>query len=256
MAYSDLRDFIDTLEKKKELKRVSVEVDPFLEITEFADRSVKNNGPALLFEKPRGSRIPVLINAFASMRRMELALEVDSVESVAQRIYEFLEMRMPEGLIGKLKMLPKLAEVGAFFPKMISSGPCKDIIRRDKFSLNEYPILHCWPQDGGRFITLPMVFSRNPDTGKRNCGCYRMQVYDERTTGMHWQTHKHGAEHYRRLLKEGKTARMDVAVAIGADPATMYSAILPLPPDLDEMMMAGFLRGKPVEMVKCEMSDL
>jgi 4-hydroxy-3-polyprenylbenzoate decarboxylase len=256
MAYSDLRDFIDTLEKKKELKRISVEVDPFLEITEFADRSVKNNGPALLFEKPRGSRIPVLINAFASMRRMELALEVDSVESVAQRIYEFLEMRMPEGLIGKLKMLPKLAEVGAFFPKMVSSGPCKDIIRRDKFSLNEFPILHCWPQDGGRFITLPMVFSRNPDTGKRNCGCYRMQVYDERTTGMHWQTHKHGAEQYRRLLKEGKTARMDVAVAIGADPATMYSAILPLPPDLDEMMIAGFLRQSPVEMVKCRTCDL
>jgi 4-hydroxy-3-polyprenylbenzoate decarboxylase len=256
MAYSDLRDFIDALEKKKELKRVSVEVDPLLEITEFADRSVKHNGPALLFEKPKGSRVPVLINAFASMRRMELALEVDSVESVAQRIYQFLEMRMPEGLIGKLKMLPKLAEVGAFFPKMVSSGPCKDIIRRDNFSLSELPILHCWPQDGGRFITLPMVFSRNPDTGKRNCGCYRMQVYDERTTGMHWQTHKHGAEHYRRLLREGKTARMDVAVAIGSDPATMYSAILPLPPDLDEMMMAGFLRGKPVEMVKCEMSDL
>ena len=204
MAYSDLRDFIDALEKKKELKRISLEVDPFLEITEFADRSVKNGGPALLFEKPKGSRIPVLINSFASMRRMELALEVDSVESVAQRIYEFLEMRMPEGLIGKLKMLPKLAEVGAFFPKMVSNGPCKDVIRRDNFSLDEFPILHCWPQDGGRFITLPMVFSRNPDTGKRNCGCYRMQVYDERTTGMHWQTHKHGAEHYRRLLKEGK----------------------------------------------------
>src|SRR5580658_10389066 len=261
MAYSDLRDFIEALEKKKELKRISFEVDPFLEITEFADRSVKNNGPALLFEKPKGSRVPVLINAFASMRRMELALEVDSVESVAQRIYEFLEMRMPEGLIGKLKMLPKLAEVGAFFPKMVSKGPCKDVIRHDNFSLDHLPILHCWPQDGGRFITLPMVFSRNPDTGKRNCGCYRLQVYDGRTTGMHWQTHKQGAEHYRRSLSSSKTApgqtkRMEIAVAIGADPATMYSAILPLPPDLDEMMLAGFLRGKSVEMVKCETSDL
>src|ERR1700735_1812027 len=256
MAYDDRRDFIDALEKKKELKRVSVEVDPLLEITEFADRSVKHNGPALLFEKPKGSRVPVLINAFASMRRMELALEVDSVESVAQRIYQFLEMRRPEGLIGKLKMLPKLAEVGAFFPKMVSSGPCKDIIRRDNFSLNDYPILHCWPQDGGRFITLPMVFSKNPDTGKRNCGCYRLEVFDERTTGMHWQTHKQGAEHYRRMLKDGKQKRMDVAVAIGSDPATMYSAILPLPPDLDEMMIAGFLRGGPVEMVKCQTNDL
>src|SRR5579863_10250207 len=256
MAYADLRDFIRVLEKHGELKRISFEVDPHLEITEFADRSVKSGGPALLFEKPKGSSVPVLINAFASRRRMELALEVSAVDEIAARITQYLEMRVPDGILGKLKMLPMLAEVGAFFPKMVSSGPCKEVVRREKFSLDYFPILHCWPQDGGRFITLPMVFSRNPDTGKRNCGCYRMQIYDERTAGMHWQTHKNGAEHYRRLLKEGKTARMDVAVAIGADPATMYSAILPLPPDLDEMMMAGFLRGKPVEMVKCEMSDL
>ncbi len=256
MAYSDLRDFIAALEKNKELKRISLEVDPVLEITEFADRAVKNGGPALLFEKPRGSNVPVLINSFASERKMQIALEVDSVEEVARRISEYLEMRMPEGLLGKLKMLPKLAEVGAFFPKMVSDGPCKEVIRRDNFSLDEFPILKCWPEDAGRFITLPMVFSRNPDTGKRNCGCYRLQVFDGRTTGMHWQTHKQGAEHHRRLLREGKQARMDVAVAIGADPATMYSAILPLPPDLDEMMIAGFLRSKPVEMVKCETSDL
>ena len=217
---------------------------------------MKSGGPALLFEKPKGSRMPVLINSFASTRQMEIALEVDSVEEVARRISEYLEMRMPEGLLGKLKMLPKLAEVGAFFPKIVSGGPCKEVIRRDNFSLAEYPILKCWPEDAGRFITLPMVFSKNPDTGKRNCGCYRLQVFDERTTGMHWQTHKQGAEHYRRLVKEGKQARMDVAVAIGADPATMYSAILPLPPDLDEMMIAGFLRGKPVEMVKCETVDI
>jgi 4-hydroxy-3-polyprenylbenzoate decarboxylase len=256
MAYSDLREFISALEKNKELRRIPFEVDPYLEITEFADRAVKNGGPALLFEKPKGSSVPVLINSFASQRKMEIALQVDSVEEVAGRISEYLEMRMPEGLLGKLKMLPKLAEVGAFFPKTVSSGPCKDVIRRDDFSLDEYPILHCWPEDGGRFITLPMVFSKNPDTGKRNCGCYRLQVYDERTTGMHWQTHKQGAEHHRRLVKEGKQTRMDIAVALGADPATMYSAILPLPPDLDEMMIAGFLRGKPVEMVKCETSDL
>jgi len=256
MAYSDLREFISALEKSKELRRISFEVDPVLEITEFADRAVKSGGPALLFEKPKGSRIPVLINSFASERKMQIALEVDSVEEVARRISEYLEMRMPEGLLGKLKMLPKLAEVGAFFPKIVSDGPCKEVIRRDNFSLAEYPILQCWPEDAGRFITLPMVFSKNPDTGKRNCGCYRLQVFDDRTTGMHWQTHKQGAEHYRRLAKEGKQTRMDVAVAIGADPATMYSAILPLPPDLDEMMIAGFLRGKPVEMVKCETSDL
>ena len=255
MAYDDLRDFVRALDKAGELKRVSFEVDPHLEITEFADRSVKNGGPAFLFEKPKGSDVPVLINAFANERRMELALEA-SPEEVASRIAELIAMRKPEGMLGKLKMLPKLADLAASFPKTVSGGPCKENIRRDGFSLDEFPILQCWPQDAGRFITLPMVFSRNPDTGKRNCGCYRLQVFDGRTTGMHWQTHKQGAEHYRRMRAAGTTQRMDIAVAIGADPATMYSAILPLPPDLDEMMIAGFLRGKPVEMVKCETSDL
>ncbi|MBV8818690.1 MAG: menaquinone biosynthesis decarboxylase, partial [Acidobacteriaceae bacterium] len=162
----------------------------------------------------------------------------------------------PQGLIGKLKMLPKLAEMGAFFPKVVDGGDCKEVIRKSDFSLDEFPILHCWPEDGGRFITLPMVFTKNPLSGKRNCGMYRMQVYDGRTTGMHWQTHKQGADHYRRLAAEGKQARMPVSVAIGSDPATMYSAILPLPPDLDEMMISGFIRGKPVEMVKSETNDI
>ncbi|MBN9658652.1 MAG: menaquinone biosynthesis decarboxylase [Acidobacteria bacterium] len=256
MAYSDLRDFVRTLEKAGELKRIPFEVDPYLEITEFADRAVKTGGPALLFEKPKGYSAPVLINAFASHKRMRLALECESLDDIAGRISEMLEMRMPQGLINKLKMLPKLADMANFFPKIVDRGPCKEVIRKENFSLKDLPVLHCWPQDGGPFITLPMVFSRNPDTGKRNCGMYRMQVYDERTTGMHWQTHKQGAEHYRRLMKEGKTKRMPVSVAIGADPATMYSAILPLPPDLDEMMIAGFLRNKPVEMVRCETNDL
>ncbi|MEP6540315.1 MAG: menaquinone biosynthesis decarboxylase [Bryobacteraceae bacterium] len=255
MAHNDLREFVGALEKAGELKRVAVEVDPYLEITEFADRSVKTGGPAFLFENPKGSKVPLLVNAFASMKRMEIALGVGNVDEIAARISEYLELRMPQGLINKLKMLPKLAEVGSFFPKIVSSGPCKEVIKRENFSLKDYPILHCWPQDGGPFITLPLVFSKNPTSGKRNCGMYRMQVYDERTTGMHWQTHKQGAEHHRRLIAEGKK-RMDVAVAIGSDPATMYSAILPLPPDLDEMMIAGFLRGKPVEMVKCETSEI
>ena len=183
MAHNDLRDFIRTLEKHHELKRIPFEVDTRLEITEFADRSVKTGGPALLFEKPRLadgsiSRIPVLINSFASMRRMELALEVDSVSEVAKRISEYLEMRMPEGLLGKLKMLPKLAEMGAFFPKIVSKGPCQEVVKTTGFSLYDYPVLTCWPGDGGPFITLPMVFSRNPETGKRNCGMYRLQVFD------------------------------------------------------------------------------
>jgi 4-hydroxy-3-polyprenylbenzoate decarboxylase len=256
MAYDDLRGFIRALEKNRQLKRIPFEVDPKLEIAEFADRSVKTGGPALLFEKPRGSQVPVLINAFASMRRMEIALEVDSVDEVAKRISDYLEMRMPEGLLGKLKMLPKLAEMGAFFPKIVGKGDCQEVVRTSGFSLYEYPVLTCWPQDAGPFITLPMVFSRNPETGKRNCGMYRMQIFDERTTGMHWQTHKQGAEHYRRASAAGGVKKMEVAVAIGADPATMYSAILPLPPDIDEMMIAGFLRSKPVEMVKCETVDI
>ncbi len=255
MAYTDLREFIRALEKAGELKRIPFEVDTELEITEFADRAVKNGGPALLFEKPKGSSIPLLINAFASDRKMQIALEVDDVHSIAGRISDYLQMRMPEGLLGKLKMLPKLAEMGAYFPKVVSKGACQEVVKREGFSLFDYPILKCWPEDGGRYITLPLVFSRNPDTGKRNCGMYRMQAYDERTTGMHWQTHKQGAEHYRRLAKQG-VKRMEVAVAIGADPATMYSAILPLPPDLDEMMIAGFLRNSPVEMVRCQTVDL
>ncbi len=256
MAYRDLRDFIRTLEAHGELKRISFEVDPVLEITEFADRAVKQNGPALFFEKPKGSTVPVLINAFASIRRMELALEVSSLDEVAARITELLALEAPQGLLGKLKMLPKLAELGSYFPRRVASGPCKEVVRRNNFSLFDYPILQCWPGDAGRFITLPLVFSRNPETGKRNCGMYRMQVFDERTTGMHWQTHKQGAEHYRRLAAQGGSRRMDVAVALGADPATIFSAVLPLPPDFDEMLFAGFLRREPVEMVRCETCDL
>lgn len=256
MPLEDLTAFIRALERAGELRRIPFEVDPYLEITEFADRSVKTNGPALLFEKPKGSNIPVLINAFASIRRMEIALGVDNFEEVSARIAGFLEMQKPESLLDKLKLLPKLGELASVFAKRVTSGPCKQVIRRDDFSLNEFPILHCWPGDGGRFITLPMVFSNNPETGKRNCGMYRMQVFDAKTTGMHWQKHKQGAEHYRRLLAEGKQTRMPVAVAIGSDPATLFSSILPLPPAIDEMMFAGFLRGKPVEMVKCETSDI
>ena len=255
-AYNDLRDFIRALEKHGELKRISVEVDPYLEVTEIADRAVKSGLPALLFENPKGAKFPLLMNAFASMRRMELALGVEKIDEIAGRINGFLEMQKPESLLDKVKLLPKLGELAGMFPKTVKSGPCKEVIQREGFSLADYPILHCWPGDGGRFITLPMVFSKNPENGKRNCGMYRMQVYDGQTAGMHWQKHKQGAEHYRRLAAEGKATRMPVAVALGSDPATLYSAILPLPPAIDEMLFAGFLRGKAVEMVKCETCDL
>ncbi len=256
MAYRDIREFIGALERDGELKRVVAEVDPRLEISELADRAVKSGGPALLFENPRGSAVPVLINAFASLSKMHIALEVEALDHIARRIEEYLDLGVPKGVAGKLKGLAKLAEVRNFLPRTVRSGDCQQIVRETGFSLRDYPVLTCWPRDGGPFITLPMVFSRNPTTGKRNCGTYRMQVYDERTCGMHWQTHKQGAEHYRRSVQEGGRTRMDVAVAIGSDPATMFSSILPLPPDLDEMLFAGFLRRKPVEMVRCKTVDL
>ena len=247
-SYTSLSDFVSFLETQQQLRRIPLAVDPILEIAEITDRVSKRGGPALLFEHPKGSRYPVLINLFGTARRMALSLGVESVDEIALRIEELLEMKPPSGILGKLKMLPKLAELGNLLPKVVKNGPCQEVVRTEKFSLFDYPILKCWPEDGGRYITLPLVFSKNPVTGKRNCGMYRMQVYDETTTGMHWQVHKHGAQHFREAkAQDAKDAagrrRMDVAVAIGADPAVSFSAIAPLPDDLDEMMFAGFLRG-------------
>jgi len=264
VAYRDLREFVRKLEKEGELKRISAEIDPVLEITEVTQRVARDPGrppnsvgPALLFEKPKGSAHPLLVNTFGSVRRMELAFEVNALDEVAARIRGFLDMKTPQGLFEKIQMLPKLAELGSFFPKSVKSGGCKEVIRRDRdINLFEFPILKCWPQDGGRFITFPLVFTRNPETGKRNVGMYRMQVYDQRTTGMHWQTQKHGAEHFRRARAKDPAGRIAVSVAIGADPATALAGMLPIPPDLDEMMFAGFLRREPVEMVACETNDL
>jgi 4-hydroxy-3-polyprenylbenzoate decarboxylase len=256
VAYSDLRAFIKKLEKEGELKRISAEVDPVLEITEITDRVTKAGGPALFFEKPKGSRHPLLINSLGSHRRVNLALEVDDLDEVAARIRSYLDFQSPQGLLDKIKMLPKLAELGAFFPKTVKDGPCKEVVRKENFALSEYPILQCWPEDGGRYITWPLVITKNPDTGKRNVGVYRMQVYGDRATGMHWQTQKHGAEHFRRARSKFGAGKMEVAVAIGSDPAACLSGILPVPPDLDEFMFAGFLRREPVEVVACETIDL
>jgi 4-hydroxy-3-polyprenylbenzoate decarboxylase len=316
LAYNDLREWIAALERAGELKRIKTEVDPVLEIAEITDRISKGRfagegdrttqpagGPALLFENPKGSNIPVLINQFGSERRMRMALEVDSLDEVADRIRQFMDVKSPQGFLDKIKMLPMLAEMGKFFPKTVSSGPCKENIHRGNFDINSFPILKCWPKDAGRFITLPCVITRDPKTGKRNVGMYRMQVFDGRTTGMHWQRQKIGAEHYREMLRRaaaeenphppvtpvppqsgfgsvGAVARagvevmartsggslipngelpkgkMNVAVAIGTDPAITFSAIVPAPPDVEEYMIAGFLRQKPVELVKCETVDL
>ncbi|MFB3917651.1 MAG: UbiD family decarboxylase [Terriglobales bacterium] len=297
MAYNDLRDWITVLERAGELKRVRAEVDPILEITEITDRVSKSSrphpgGPALLFENVKGHPgARLLINQFGSARRMNLALEVDSLDEVAARLREFMDVKSPQGLLDKIKMLPMLADMGRFFPKTVASGPCKEVIRRDKFSLLDFPVLQCWPKDAGRFITLPCVISRDPHSGKRNVGMYRMQIYDERTAGMHWQRQKVGAEHYREALRvaaaspsseeksppdrtsavdimarssggsrlaEGNrpAGKMEVAVAIGTEPALTFSAIVPAPPDVEEFLVAGFLRKRPVELVKCETVNL
>ncbi|GAB4535172.1 MAG: menaquinone biosynthesis decarboxylase [Thermodesulfovibrionia bacterium] len=254
MAYKDLREFLKVLEDKGLLKRIRVEVDPILEIAEINDRVVKANGPALLFENPKGSRFPVVVNIFGSFERMCLSLEVNNLDEIGQRMLEFLEPEIPTNLIEKLKSLPKLKRLADFLPRYVKTGPCKEVIIKDNPSLDIFPILKTWPGDGGRFITLPMVFTKDPETGNRNCGMYRMHVYDSRTTGMHWHMHKDGAKHYRKAERLGK--RLEVAVAIGSDPATMYSATAPLPEDIDEMLLAGFLRGSPVELAKCETVDL
>ncbi|PYV16333.1 MAG: menaquinone biosynthesis decarboxylase [Acidobacteria bacterium] len=262
MSLKDLHEFVARLERAGELRRITEPVDVDLEITEITDRVSKAGGPALLFEHPRAGRdgqdysIPLLINMLGSKRRVELALEVSSLEDVAGRIEELLEMKPPEGFVEKVKLLPRLAELGSFFPKSVKTGLVKEIIERDRPSLAALPVMKCWPQDAGRFITFPMVITRSPKTGRRNVGCYRMQIYDDQTTAMHWQIHKGGAEHFRWLEREGKGRRMEVAVALGSDPVTMLAGVLPLPADLDEFLFAGFLRKEPVEVVRCETVDL
>jgi len=302
LAYESMREWIAALDRAGELKRVRAEVDPILEITEITDRVSKApgdadegdratkypGGPALLFENVKGYHTPVLINQFGSALRMCMALGVDSLDEVAERIRGFMDVKSPQGFLDKVKMLPMLAEMGKFFPKTVGGGPCKEVVRRDGFSLLDMPVLKCWPKDAGRFITLPCVITRDPATGKRNVGMYRMQVYDERTAGMHWQRQKVGAEHYREMLRraaggdqataDGRWAavdimarsaggarlasgpqpkgKMEVAVAIGTEPALTFSAIVPAPPEVEEFIIAGFLRQKPVELVKCETVDL
>jgi len=255
MAYKDLRDYLSKLEKLGELVRIKVPVDPNLEITEIADRVVKKGGPALLFEKVKGSPFPLVINLFGTPKRMKLALGEDDLEEIGREMVDIIEPELPTSLVDKLKALPKLKKMADFIPKRVKTGPCKEVILKgDEVNLLELPATKCWPLDGGPFITLPLVFTKDPETGTRNCGMYRMQVFDEKTTGMHWHVHKDGARHYLKAERRGEP--LEVAVALGCDPATIYAATAPLPPDIDEMLFAGFIRKAPVEMVKCETVDL
>src|SRR6195256_5069273 len=216
LAYDDLRDWIKALDRAGELKRIRTEADPILEIAEITDRVSKSKskdgqgtvgGKALLFENLKGyPGSQLLINQFGSARRMRLALEVDTLDEIAERIRGFMDVKSPQGFLDKVKMLPMLAEMGKFFPKVVPTGPCKEVIKKENFSLLDFPVLQCWPQDGGRFITLPCVITRDPKTGKRNTGMYRIQIYDATTAGMHWQRQKVAAEHYRDMLRQGAAA--------------------------------------------------
>jgi 4-hydroxy-3-polyprenylbenzoate decarboxylase len=248
----DLRDWIALLEREGELVRVSAEVDPKLEVTEIVDRTVRAGGPALLFENPKGARHPLLINQFGTERRMCLAFGVESLDDIAAKLGDILEMQPPDGLAAKVRGLKTLKSIADSRPKVVKRGASQEVVLRgDEVDLGRLPVQTCWPGDAGPFITLPAVITRDPRTGQRNVGMYRMQVLGPRSTAMHWQIHKDGRADY--LFTEG---RMEVAVALGLDPISAYSASAPLPKHIDEFMMAGFLRGEPLELVKGVTVDL
>lgn len=260
MAFQDLREFIAFLEQRGQLQRVTAPVSRDLEITEITDRVSKAVGPALLFENVRGFDMPVVINLFGSPERMSWALGVSTLDELGDRIKKWLDLvqnRPPEGLLEKAKLLPELAELARIGPRTVSHGPCQEVVITEPPFLDTLPILKCWPEDGGHYLTLTMCHSKDPDTGKRNIGMYRVQVYDDQTVGMHWQIHKGGAAHFRDAkARGGDKKRMEVAVVIGAEPASMYAASAPLPPGIDELLFAGFLRHKPVEVVQCKTVDV
>ncbi|MDI6601176.1 MAG: menaquinone biosynthesis decarboxylase [Thermoanaerobacteraceae bacterium] len=252
MAYKDLQDFIRALDEKGLLRRVKAEVDRDLEITEIYDRVVKAGGPALLFENIKGSPYPVLINAFGTYERLNLAFEVEEIDDIAREIEGFMDMSSYVGFMNKLKSVPKLARLAKVFPKKVERAISQEVV--EKPDLTKLPVLKCWPEDGGRFMTLPLVITKDPETGLQNMGMYRLQVYDETTTGMHWHLHKDGREIYEKYKRMG--GRMPVSVALGCDPATIYAATAPLPKEIDEMLFAGFLRKAPLEIVKSKTNDI
>jgi len=252
VALKDLREWIALLEREGELVRVAAEVDPDLEITEIVDRTIRAGGPALLFERPKGAQHPLLINQFGTERRMSLAFDVERLDDVAAKLSDVLEMQPPSGLVEKVRGLQKLKSIADSRPETVKRGPAQEIVLRgDEVDLGVLPVQRCWPGDPAPFITLPAVITRDPSTGGRNVGMYRMQVIDARTTFMHWQIHKDGRADW---LASGE--RLEVAVALGLDPVSAYSASAPLPKHIDELMLAGFLRGEPVELLRGVTVDL
>ena len=253
MPYNSLKDYVQVLEREGELRRITHPVRAELEITEIADRVMKSAGPALLFDNVIGKKIPVLINAFGSMRRMALALGVNDVENIASEIDKLIRTRPPKGLKAKMQLVSELIRLAAIPPKTVKEGSCQEIIHREP-DLNILPILTCWPGDAGPFITLPMVFSKDPGTGARNVGLYRMQIYDRQTTGMHWHLHKVGARHFQHQKEH--SGKLELAVCLGGDPTLIYAATAPLPDQIDEILFAGFLRKKGIELVKAISVDV
>ena len=253
MAFDTIQTLISEFENKSQLVRIGEELSPHLEITEVTDRVVKQDGPALLFERPKGYHIPVLTNAYGTLERVRSIFDIQELDDLGERFTQFLNLDPPKGWIEKLKLLPKLKEVADVFPKLVKSGPCQDVVQTEDFDLSQLPVLTCWPRDAGPFVTLPVVITRDPVTRKRNVGMYRMQVYDSQTAGMHWHIHKDGAAQARKAKPDEP---FPVAVSIGPDPITTYCSTAPLPPGLDELALSGFLRRRPVEMVRCITCDL
>lgn len=256
MAFRDLRAFIAELEKRNELIRIKAAVDPELEITAITDRISKgpaSQNKALLFENVNGSTMPVLINVFGNARRMAVALNVDDLEDLNHNLAKTIDLKLPQGfgaMLDRGRDLWSVLKSIGLGPKIVKNAPVQEVVITNQSQLSKLPILKCWPLDGGRYITLPQVITRDPITNVRNVGMYRLQVRDDATLMMHWQRHKGGAEH-ERVAQENDKPRIPCAIALGGDPAAMWAASAPLPPNIDEYLLAGYLRGKPVEFVKC-----
>jgi 4-hydroxy-3-polyprenylbenzoate decarboxylase len=254
VPFKDLQEFLDALRREGELREIRAEVSPDLEVAAVADRVVKKKGPALLFTDVRGGTMPLAINLFGTERRMCLALQTPSFDALASEIAAYLEPEIPEGIVGKLQALPRLARLTALRARSVSRAPCQEVVETKSPTLAGIPILKCWPGDGGRYITFPIVVTKHPDLGTRNLGLYRLQVFDDRTLGMHWQRHKGAAEHYRAAEASGR--RLEVAICLGPEPSVIYAASAPLPPEVDELMLAGFIRRESVEVVEGVTVDL
>ena len=255
--HGDLRGFLTQLEERGELLRVRDRVSPVLEITALADRAVKSGGPALLFENVEGSDLPLAINLFGTRRRMAWALGLEDLDELGARLRSLIDVRLGGGLVGLASNLPKLRELASLPPKRVRRAPVQEVVwTGDEVDLGRLPVLTCWPQDGGPFITLPLVISRDPEAGDVNIGMYRMQVMGKNVTGMHWQRHKTGARHLESAKRLGR--RLEVAVALGGDPALTYAATAPIPPipGINEYSLTGYLRGRGVELIKGVTVDL